>query len=205
MDARTQLDNGIQALRLSLADTQVDQLLAYMQLIQTWNKAYNLVGTSETNQLIEKHLLDSLAIVPYLAPGNVLDVGSGAGLPGIPLAIALPDISFTLLDSKGKKARFMRQAILQLKLSNVDVVQTRVEQYQAKLPANSVLSRAFAPLDKALDLLGQVCAPHGVVQIMLGTSPEQLPQSQYFPHIEVVPISVPGLSSERHLLIAQRV
>jgi len=205
MDARTQLHTGIQTLGLTLADAQIDQLLAYMQLIQAWNKAYNLVGTSETGQLIQKHLLDSLTIVPYLAPGNVLDVGSGAGLPGIPLAIALPDISFTLLDSKGKKARFMRQSILQLKLNNVDVVQARVEQYQAKLPASSVLARAFAPLDKALDLLGRVCAQQGVVQIMLGTSPEQLPQSKYFQHIEVIPISVPGLSSERHLLIAQRV
>ena len=136
--------------------------------------------------------------------GPVLDVGSGAGLPGIPLAIALPDISFTLLDSNGKKARFMRQAVMQLKLANVDIVQTRVEQYQTKSKPNTVMSRAFAPLDKALNLLHDVCAPEGSVQIMLGTHPEVMPKHKNFEHIDIMPIKVPGLSSQRHLFIAQR-
>ena len=204
MDARAHLQQGIEQLGLVFSDSQLDQTLAYMQMIQQWNKAYNLVGTSDALKLLEKHILDSLAIVPYVTQGPVLDVGSGAGLPGIPLAIALPDISFTLLDSNGKKARFMRQAVMQLKLANVDIVQTRVEQYQTKSKPNTVMSRAFAPLDKALKLLHDVCAPKGSVQIMLGTHPEVMPKHKNFEHIDIMPIKVPGLSSQRHLLIAQR-
>ena len=204
MDARTHLNHGIEQLGVTLSDQQMASMLAYLQLIQEWNKAYNLVGTSNTNELIEKHLLDSLAIAQHVTACPVLDVGSGAGLPGIPLAIALPDLSFTLLDSNGKKARFMRQAVLQLKLGNVEIVQTRIEQYEAKIPVKTIISRAFAPLDKALDLLATACMANTRVQIMLGARPEQLPQHEDFSHIEVLPICVPGLESQRHLLIAQR-
>ena len=204
MDARTHLQSGLEQLQITLSEKQIEQILTYLELIQVWNKAYNLVGTSDSKELIQKHILDSLAIVSHVTKGPVLDVGSGAGLPGIPLAIALPDISFTLLDSNGKKARFMRQVIMQLKLGNVDIVQTRIEQFTAKSLPNTVISRAFAPLDKALSLLSEVCAPQGCVQIMLGISPQNLPQCDNVGHIEIMPISVPGLDSHRHLLIAQR-
>lgn len=204
MDTRTLLQHGVEQLKLSLPNYQLDQLLDYVQLIQTWNKAYNLVGTSDSNELIQKHILDSLAIVPHITKSPVLDVGSGAGLPGIPLAIALPDISFTLLDSNGKKARFMRQVVIQLKLDNVDIVQTRVEQYKSEALPKTVLSRAFAPLEKGMELLANVCDRHGLIQIMLGTYPNQLPSNKSVSEINVLPIVVPGLDSHRHLLIAQR-
>ena len=204
MDALTHLHHGVEQLEINLSDHQMASMLTYMHLIQDWNKAYNLVGTSSTDELIQKHLLDSLAIAHHISAGPVLDVGSGAGLPGIPLAIALPDLSFTLLDSNGKKARFMRQAVLQLKLGNVEIVQTRIEQYEAKIPVKTIISRAFAPLDKALDLLAAVCIAKASVQIMLGTRPEQLPQREDFSDMEVLPVSVPGLKSQRHLLIARR-
>ena len=204
MDARAHLQAGCNELGLAFTDQQIEQLLEYLQLIQLWNKAYNLVGTSDSHELIQKHLLDSLAIVQYVEAGPVLDVGSGAGLPGIPLAIAQPGISFTLLDANGKKTRFMRQVALETKLGNVEIVHTRIEQYQPKEPAKVVLSRAFAPLDKALKLLLNVCAPQGTVLIMLGAYPENLPHLSNIQNIQVMPISVPGLSSQRHLLVAQR-
>ncbi len=204
MDTREFLQHGAEQLNQSFSNNQLDQLLDYVALIQTWNKAYNLVGTSDTKSLIQKHILDSLAIVPYVTKSPVLDVGSGAGLPGIPLAIMLPDISFTLLDSNGKKARFMRQVVIQLKLENVEILQTRIEQFEAEILPKTVLSRAFAPLEKALELLASVCEHRGLIQIMLGTYPKQLPSNKDVSHIDVLPIVVPGLDSNRHLLIAQR-
>lgn len=204
MDARPYLQTGIEQLNLKLPDNQLDNILAYIELIQTWNKAYNLVGTSDTKELVQKHILDSLAIIPYVTKTTVLDVGSGAGLPGIPLAIVLPDISFTLLDSNGKKARFMRQVVMQLKLTNVNIEQNRIEQYSAEALPYMVLSRAFAPLDKALELLKEACSPQGLVLIMLGVYPEAMPKVDGLSNIEFKPISVPGLNSQRHLLIAHR-
>ena len=205
MDIRTYLVDGAQRIGLVLSGQQIDLLLAYLALIQRWNKAYNLVGTSDSHELVQKHLLDSLVLVAYVNHSSVLDVGSGAGLPGIPLAISLPDISFTLLDSNGKKARFMRQVVMELKLTNVDIVQIRVENYQPAVAPNIVLSRAFAPLDKALEMLSAVCAPQGQVQIMLGTQPDKLPELDCVGNISIQSIQIPGLNSHRHLLIANKV
>ncbi len=205
MDTRSYLQEGAQQLGLDLAGAQINLLLAYLALIQRWSKAYNLVGTSDGFELAQKHLLDSLALVGYVNNTPVLDVGSGAGLPGIPLAISLPDISFTLLDSNGKKARFMRQVVMELKLTNVDIVQTRVENYQPAVAPNIVLSRAFAPLEKALEMLSTVCASQGQVQIMLGTKPDKLPTLDRVGEISIQSIQIPGLDSHRHLLIADRV
>ena len=205
MDTRSYLQEGAQQIGLDLAGAQINLLLAYLALIQRWSKAYNLVGTSDGFELAQKHLLDSLALVSYVKNTPVLDVGSGAGLPGIPLAISLPDISFTLLDSNGKKARFMRQVVMELKLTNVDIVQTRVENYQPAVAPNIVLSRAFAPLEKALEMLSTVCASQGQVQIMLGTKPDKLPTLDRIGEISIQSIQIPGLDSHRHLLIADRV
>jgi 16S rRNA (guanine527-N7)-methyltransferase len=204
MDIRSRLQESAQQLAVVLTQTQVDLLMAYLEMIQKWNKAYNLVGTSNANELLQKHIVDSLSLVPYIKKSPVLDVGSGAGLPGIPLAICLPDISFTLLDSNGKKARFMRQVAMDLKLSNVEIVQTRVENYQPSEAPKTVLSRAFAPLNKALKMLSAVCAPQGQVQIMLGAQPDELPVLDGINDIQVQSVTIPGLDSQRHLLIADR-
>ncbi len=204
MDARTHLQAGISQLALTLSESQIENLLGYVHMIQEWNRAYNLVGTSSTEILINKHILDSLAILPFVTQGPVLDVGSGAGLPGIPLAIALPDISFTLLDANGKKTRFMRHVIMQLKMSNIDIVQNRIEHYQAEPAPNIVLSRAFAPVDKALQLMSDVCAPKGTLQIMLGMPPARLEDHEQGHQTKLFSISVPYLNSQRHLLVARR-
>jgi len=205
MDIRTRLEDGARQLDVVLTEAKLDLLIDYLGMIQKWNKAYNLVGTSNTNELVQKHLLDSISIIPHIKTSPVLDVGSGAGLPGIPLAISLPDISFTLLDSNGKKARFMRQVVMDLKLTNVEIVQTRVENYHPSIAPNTVLSRAFAPLNKALEMLAAACAPQGQVQIMLGTQPGELPAIEEISNIHVHSVTIPGLDSQRHLLIADRV
>ena len=205
MDIRSRLEEGAQKLAVALTESQFDLLLAYLTMIQKWNKAYNLVGTSNADELVQKHLLDSISIVPHIKNPPVLDVGSGAGLPGIPLAICLPDISFTLLDSNGKKARFMRQVVMDLKLTNVEIVQIRVENYQPSEAPKTVLARAFAPVDKALHMLCEVCAPQGQVQLMLGTKPDELPVVSGVNDVQVHSVTIPGLDSQRHLLVANRV
>ncbi len=205
METRQYLDAAARQLNTLLTGTQLDSLLNYLEMIKKWNRAYNLVGTSSTDELLQKHILDSLSIMQFIQMSPVLDVGSGAGLPGIPLAIALPDISFTLLDSNGKKARFMRQVALELKLDNVEVVQTRVENYHPDAAPRTVMSRAFAPLEKALQSMTSVCAPLGQVLIMLGTKPIQQPSHNAIKRLQISSINLPGLDSQRHLLIADKV
>ena len=204
MDNLSRLRRGTNELGLTLSDEKVDQLLLYLALIQKWNKAYNLVGTSDTSELIDKHLLDSLSISPYIHQSPVIDVGSGAGLPGIPLAISLPDISFTLVDANGKKVRFMRQACIELNLTNVEIVQTRIENFTASSDYKTVVSRAFAPLDSALEQLSKVCSDDGKITIMLGTAPQTVPKSEHFQEITIHKIDVPGLHSNRHILVASK-
>ena len=204
MENLSRLENGASQLGLNLSEAQIDQSLSYIALIQKWNKAYNLVGTSDTQELVCKHLLDSFSIVPHIKHSPVLDVGSGAGLPGIPLAISLPDISFTLLDSNGKKARFMRQACIELGLNNVEIVQSRIENYVTNTVYTTVLSRAFAPLGSAIVQLSNVCAPEGQVLIMLGAKPTQLPKIDGIKEMLIHTLAVPGLSSDRHLLVINK-
>ena len=190
------------ALDLSLTTEQAQRLLAYQQMIQKWNGAYNLVGTSNSAELLQKHLLDSLSVMSDIQHSPVLDVGSGAGIPGIPLAICKPELAITLLDSNGKKTRFMRQVVIELGLSNVQVEQTRIEQYQPKQAPQTVVCRAFAPTEKALKLLQPVVAQGGVIVLMLGQAPKQLPTSPAFSEIISKQVNVPGLASERNLLLA---
>lgn len=204
MATHAALIEGVEQLGLSLSRAQLEQCQAYMNLIQKWNKAYNLVGTSDTQTLIEKHLLDSLAISPFIQQTPVLDVGSGAGLPGILLAIAHPEIEFTLCDSNGKKARFMRQSVIELGLKNVTVEHGRIQSYHAEQAPMIVMSRAFAPLQEALEILADVCHPSGQVMIMLGLKPSTLPTADTIKTIINHEIAVPGLESQRHLLVAKQ-
>ncbi len=204
MDNFSRLQRGTIDLGLALPDERIDQLLLYLDLIKKWNKAYNLVGTSNSVDLVNKHLLDSLSISKYIQDSPVLDVGSGAGLPGIPLAITLPGISFTLVDANGKKSRFMRQVCIELKLTNVEIVQSRIENYTVEHAYKTVVARAFAPLEKALSQLSNVCDEGGQINIMLGTVPETLPKIEGINYMAVHSIDVPGLSSDRHLLVANK-
>ncbi len=198
------LTQGVEQLQLALCATPIEQLQAYIDLIQKWNKAYNLVGTSDSQTLIDKHILDSLAIAPFVQQSPVLDVGSGAGLPGIPLAIALPHIEFTLCDANGKKARFMRQAVIELGLANVSVEHGRIESYHPHSAPMTVMARAFAPLQEAIKILAGVCHPAGQVMLMLGLKPSTLPSAESIKTIINHEIAVPGLDSQRHLLVASK-
>lgn len=159
--------------------------------------------------MLYRHIADSLAVLPYCLPSRVLDIGSGAGLPGLPLAIARPQWQFVLLDSNGKKTRFLRQAVMELKLANVEVVNSRIEQYPGKEIFATVIARAFAPLPKMLPVSLPFAAPAGRVVAMLG-APQELPvelqsllQAQMAKYAMVC-VNVPGLQAQRHVLLVDR-
>src|SRR6218665_1089645 len=144
-----ELSTGARQLGVTLTDTQHAQLLGYLALLIKWNKAYNLTAVRDPDEMVSRHLLDSLSVVPYVAEGGDtwLDVGSGGGMPGIPLAILFPERRFTLLDSNGKKTRFLTQVKLELKLSNLEVIHSRVEEFQPEVPFAGICSRAFSSLE----------------------------------------------------------
>jgi 16S rRNA (guanine527-N7)-methyltransferase len=197
------LAEGLTQLGLDLPDAVQARLLQFVALLAKWNRAYNLTAVREPAAMLPRHLLDSLAVLPHLHGPRVLDVGSGAGLPGIPLALARPDLQFTLLDSNGKKTRFMTQAVTELGLANVSVVQSRVEDYQAPAPFDSVITRAFAAVADVVVGTGRLCAPQGQLLLMKGAYPitelEALPPG--YALRDAIRLQVPGLDAERHLLV----
>lgn len=196
------LTAGLEALPLTLTDTQIEQLLAFIKLLAKWNKAYNLTAIRKLEDMVSLHLLDSLAILPHIHGQRVIDIGTGAGLPGIPLAICLPDVQFTLLDSNAKKTRFVQQAILELKLPNASVYHSRVEDYQPEVGFDTVTTRAFASLPVIIDLTRHLLAENGVVLAMKG---QQLAEElAYITHTTtLIPIHVPGVEAERYLVRIQ--
>lgn len=189
-------------LGLVLSAQQDQQLQTYLDLLQRWNKVYNLTAVRDPAQMLPLHLWDSLAVVPFIQAESCLDVGSGAGLPGIPLAILRPNQEFTLLDTNGKKTRFIQQAALELGLTNLKVVQTRVEQWQPAQPFAAIISRAFASLADFVTVSGMHLAAKGRLYAMKGRYPEselaELPAGWRLARSH--PLSVPGLEAERHLL-----
>lgn len=185
---------------------QQQKLQHYLQLLQRWNKVYNLTAVRDPQQMQLLHIDDSLGVAPYIHGATCLDVGSGAGLPGIPLAIIQPERQFTLLDTNGKKTRFMQQAVLELGLQNVTVVQTRVESWQPTHCFDAIISRAFASLHDFVSFTGKHACENGILYAMKGRYPDselaELPAdwkvtAQHEVH-------VPGLDAERHLLELQR-
>ena len=205
MKLEQELASGITALGLDVPAPSLPRMLEYLALIDKWNKTYNLTAVHEQDRMLTHHLLDSLAVLPHIRGPRVLDVGSGAGLPGIPLALARPDWQFTLLDSSHKKTTFLRQAVIELGLSHVEIVCDRVENWNAPQPFDSVVSRAFSDLPEFLALAGRLCAKNGVVIAMKGVYPHdelaQLPGN--FRLDCVVPLQVPGLDAERHVAVLQ--
>jgi 16S rRNA (guanine527-N7)-methyltransferase len=196
------LTAGLDALPLTLTETQIEQLLAFIKLLAKWNKAYNLTAIRKLEDMVSLHLLDSLAILPHIQGQRVIDIGTGAGLPGIPLAICLPDLQFVLLDSNAKKTRFVQQAILELKLNNARVHHSRVEDYQPERGFDTVTTRAFASLPVIIDLTSHLLAENGVVLAMKG---QQL--ADELAHITqtttLIPIHVPGVEAERYVVRIQ--
>ena len=142
---------GLARMKIMLSDEQQRLLLAYLELLKRWSKAYNLTAVTDPREMVARHLLDSLSILPALRGRLFLDAGTGAGLPGVPLAIARPDCRFILLDSNGKKIRFLRQVRRELGLDNIEPVQARLETYRPEPPPDAIISRALAPLDRLVE------------------------------------------------------
>lgn len=193
------LVSGITALNLTVTDEQLEQLLAFIKLIEKWNKAYNLTAIRNREEMVKLHILDSLAILPHLEGKRIIDIGTGAGLPGIPLAICLPGINFTLLDSNAKKTRFVQQVVLELKLKNVDILHSRVENHQPAQGYDAVLVRAFASLSEIIKLTSHLLATDGVLLAMKGQNLEQ-ELAEITVKSSVIKVSIPGTDVERCLV-----
>lgn len=200
-DLKAQLDAGCAELQLQLSDEQKNLLLDYLALLQKWNKVYNLTSVRDPQSMLTRHILDSLSLIPHLNSKSLLDVGSGAGLPGIPIAISFPQMAVTLLDSNIKKTRFLQQVKAELKLNNVTVVHGRVE--QVSLPKVEVVTaRAFATIAEIIDLAARHCDDAGSLVLMKGVYPEQelATVGEGFTLQDVIALNVPGDQAERHLV-----
>ena len=195
------LITGLESLDLPLDEDKIEQLMCFIKLLEKWNKAYNLTSIRNTEDMVRLHLLDSLAIIPFIEGKNVIDIGTGAGLPGIPLAIYLPSISFTLLDSNAKKTRFVQQVILELKLKNVSVCHNRVERYLPEVSFNTVITRAFASLSDIVKLTRHLLSKNGIILAMKGQPPDE--QYINFAKTTLIPINVPGIPAKRCLVKMQ--
>jgi 16S rRNA (guanine527-N7)-methyltransferase len=203
MNLADNLVAGLHDLELDLSPGCAQSMLDYLALLAKWNKVYNLTAVREPGQMLSQHLLDSLTILPYIRGDHILDIGSGGGVPGIPLAIALPEKRITLLDSNHKKTAFLQQACIELKLSNVTVVCERAESWQPPYKFEIVVSRAFSDLSTFAKLVNQLCAPTGIMLAMKGVFPHdevaRLPTNVAVE--QVIPLKVPMLEAERHLVV----
>lgn len=196
------LQDGLATLGVELGSAQITQLLQYLQLLQKWNKAYNLTAVSDPEAMVRLHLLDSLAILPFLSGDRFIDVGTGPGLPGIPLAIAAPDKNFTLLDSNGKRIRFLFQVRQQLALQNVGELHHRAESYAPENLFDGVISRAFTHISDMLSKTAHLLVGDGKFYAMKGRYPEkELSElGKGFTVSACHHLDVPGIDGERHLV-----
>lgn len=209
MTPRVALTRGLQQLALPLPELAREQLLRYVALLAKWNRTYNLTAVSEQSEMVTHHLLDSLVVVPHLPMPQVrpalADAGSGAGLPGIPIALARPEWQVTLVESSQKKAAFLRQASIELDLQNVAIHEGRVEQWRPSQRFAVVISRAFADLAAFVSACRHLAAPAGVLAAMKGRDP-RTEVSRLPPDCECMPavrLCVPLLQGERHLVLCR--
>jgi len=196
------LQQGLQSLALALSDQQQHKLIAFVTLLHKWNRVYNLTAVRSAQQMVRRHLLDSLAIVPYVHGDSIIDLGSGAGLPGIPLAIALPDKQFVLIDSQLKKTRFLQQVVTELALHNVEIVCSRIESFTPQRRFDSVISRALASLPQMVQWSAHLLAENGVWLAMKGQYPDDEVQqlAKSFEIKAVHQIVVPQQQEQRTLI-----
>ncbi len=194
-------------MQIPLSGAQQQQLLAFLALLNKWNRAYNLTAVRDERQMVSRQLLDSLSILPWVTTEHLLDVGAGGGLPGIPLAIVLPERRFTLLDSNGKKTRFLNQCVLELGLNNVDVIHGRAEDCKPEQPYTQISSRAFTALENLVNWCEGLLANNGSFLAMKGQYPDDevaaLPAGWQVSSTHS--LNVPGAGGERHLLVVSRV
>ena len=209
-----ELEAGLQYQSIPLSSLQIEQLLDYIDLLSKWNKVYNLTSITDKSQMIILHLLDSLSILSKInqlsiqinQPLTIADVGTGGGLPGIPLAICLPEVNFTLLDSRDKKIRFLQQVVSQLKLDNVQPIHSRVEKYIAQPKFDLVITRAFSSIKDMLGICSHLCHTSGSFLAMKGKEPlseiKQLPAGYEILSMEA--LNVYQLDALRHLIIVKQ-
>lgn len=203
-ELRGELDAGLAALGLSPALS--GPLLAYLALLVRWNATYNLTAIRDPREMVSKHLLDSLAMAAHVADGTLADLGTGPGLPGIPLAIARPGLRVTLVESNGKKARFLRAAVRELGLPNAEVAESRIEALDRPGAFDQITARALATLPQIIAFGGHLLKRDGRLLAMKGTRPDDeiadLPAGWWVESVQ--PLTVPGLAAERHLVVIAR-
>jgi 16S rRNA (guanine527-N7)-methyltransferase len=210
-ELRAQLLRGAIEMSVALSESQIEKLLVYVREFEKWNKAYNLSAVRDIRQMVARHLLDSLSVVPWFngdkkfSATRVIDVGTGGGLPGVPLAIMFPEKQFTLLDSNGKKTRFLFHVKTLLGLTNVTVENRRVEEFQPEQKFNAVISRAFASLQDMTEGCAHLLEDAGIFLAMKGLFPQEelAPIADRIDLIESVKLLVAETDGERHLLILQ--
>lgn len=202
MSLTTELTLLIEKSEIAITEQQISQLIQYVELLVKWNKAYNLTSVRDPSEMLIKHIMDSLAVGKVLSGNSFIDVGTGPGLPGIPLAILFPERSFVLLDSLGKRITFLRQVVFQLKLVNVTPVLSRVEKFQPEAPLDGVLSRAFASLEDMITWCKHLIDNQGRFYALKGQYPED--ELNHLPNdvslIKSHQITVPNLIGERHVI-----
>jgi 16S rRNA (guanine527-N7)-methyltransferase len=191
---------GINALQVPGTSQQQERLLAFLFLLQKWNRVYNLTAIRDLREAIDLHLLDSLTVWPYLRGERILDAGTGAGLPGIPLAIMSENRNFTLVDRDAKKTRFVQQAVLELGLRNVEVVTKRIEQFHSDPGFDLVVARAYARLEEILEVARPLLRSGGSILAQKGRIPEMEIENLAKCAIRVHSLDIPGLKVERHLI-----
>lgn len=199
---QNRLAQGLAALGVTSSEEINRRLLAFIDLLHKWNRVYNLTAIRDKQLMLSHHLLDSLAVAPWVTGDHILDVGSGAGLPGVPLALISPERQFVLIDSNAKKTRFLQQAKAELGISNLNIETVRVEQFQALTTFDTVLSRAFSSLSQFVLSAGRHCKPNGHLIAMKGEYPqEELREIPLGYSVKaVVALTVPYLDAQRHIV-----
>ena len=192
-------NQALDQLPFEVTDEQRDRLWRYLQLLNQWNRVYNLTALTDFDQQLTHHVLDSLVVIPYIRPCYLLDVGTGAGLPGLLLAIMWPDQPMALLDSNGKKTRFLVQAVSELGLEHVEVIHARVQSYRSDRPFDAIITRAVATMSDTIANTHHLLKPDGCYWFMKGQYPEH-ELAEVSADINVQALSVPGLEQSRHLI-----
>ena len=200
------LHRGLTELGLDPQSCPCDAYLQYIDLLAKWNRTYNLTGVRDKQRMIHAHVLDSLAVLPYIQGNRCLDAGTGAGLPGFILALAQPDVEWTLLDSNGKKVRFLRQLLFEMKTGNVEIVHSRAENFLSSVTYSSIISRAFGSLSAYYGAVEHLLQPGARLLAMKGRPPDTELQevAGWVKSITVEELHVPGISTHRSLVILER-